>query len=715
MKKDELNNLDINNTDGELNVEESSLSNLKETENVPEIEKSDEEVFQASEDYKVEEESEKQSFDNSNNSEGDGGSSSASSSAGAASASATVGAVGGIIGVVAVSSVLVLNIVALPTIPAVDVNLIAASSSSLAFALKTNIENHSSLTISLKGMDYEVSTSFQEYVKFTDLKKNEAYTLAVYENDTSRYSSNFYTNEKEDVQNITITVTSYIDDKLYFYFEDDSEGDKLYTVTVKNSAGQVIFINETNTPQEYEIDDFKEDVAIFVSVNGVINAGIQVFKPVYDYENINWIWGEYGETVTAIIPSTNETEDYYVRDIRNFEIEREDATCTSDGYVIRQAAFIGPDKNRYEDQKEFVLPSLGHDYSDVTYTWSNNYQSCHAEAICPHCDSKIEESVVVDVEEITTSSNISFTRYTATFENEHFGTRKHYEDLIYGSYHQTIVDDTDIIASLNDNYGTPISQSEKWTSYDYYESGSVSSYMYYVNVDLDNDSELDYRGVYFNSYRPINTSDALDNSSYQYDNGYQVNTSYWFKYEPISWEVLDHEEDKLFITSSVILDSQSYHHEISEESFSHNGGNGFANNYQLSDIRLWLNNEFLSSAFNSNNAVVETEVDNSLASTMDSANDYICNNTNDKVFLLSRKEVNEYLSSSVLSIKGSDYAKSQGLYVASANDKGFWALRTPYPNEPYQIRYITNNGNNSYDSINKTSLGVRPSCWIDID
>lgn len=715
MKRDELNNLNIDNSDGQLNVEEDSLKNIKETINVPEVEKSEDEVFQSSEEYKPEEESGKQSFDNASNSGGE--SSTSSSTAGATGASAAAGVVGGVVGVIAVSAALVLGVVKLPTIPAVDVHLIAASSSSLSFSFNTNIEDHSTLTISLKGNSYEVTTQFQEYVKFTELSKNQVYTLSVYDNETSRYSSNFYTNDRQEVNNITITVTSYIDDKLYFYFEDTTPGDKLYTVTVKNKAGNAIFTNETTTPREYEIDNFKEDVAIFVAVNGTITAGVQVYKPIYDYENINWVWGDYGETVTAIIPSLNETDDYYVRDIRNFEIEREEATCLTDGYSLRQAAFIGPDKNRYEDQRRFTLPALGHDFSDVTYTWSNQYHSCHAESNCPVCGTKIEETVTVNVAPISLDTGVSYTEYTATFENENFSVRKHYEDLTYGSYPQSQVSDSSIISELDNTYGTPLSQSDKWTSYNYYAQSAVADYMYYVDVDNDSDGAYDYRGVYFTDYRPINTTDSLGNSSYQYDNGYYANTTYWFKYEPISWDVLDQGDGQLFITSNVILDSQSYYHEMNEQAFIHNGSSGYANNYELSDIRNWLNDIFYNSAFadNRDSVILTTSVDNSLASTLDSANPYICDNTNDKVFLLSRYEAHEYLISNELSISGTGYAKSQGLYVAIQNEKGFWGLRTPYPSASYQTRYITNAGNASYDSINKTSMGVRPSIWININ
>lgn len=709
MKKDELNNLNINNADGEIKVEENSLSKFKEIEIIPEEQKPADEVFQASEEFVQEEEKEKQSFDMNNNSGGDN--SSGAQSAGATSATATVGVVGGVVGVIAVSASLVLGIVKLPVIPAVDVHLISASSSSLSFSLKTNIEDHNNLTISLSGVDYVMTTPFQEYVKFNNLKENTVYTLKVYEEETSRYSSKFYTNSVEEINDITIVVTSYIDDKLFFYFEDANPGSKMYTVNVKNSEGKSIFLEDTKVPHEYEIDDFKEDVAIFVSVNGTIKAGVQVFKPIYDYEHISWVWGDYGDTVTAIIPSLNDTDDYYVRDIRNFEIKREDATCTNDGYVIKQAAFIGPDKNRYEDERRFTLPALGHDFSDITYTWKDNYHTCTAEATCPECGSKIEESVEVEIIEVETDTHISFTKYIASFENENFSTRYHFEDLYYGNYPQSLVVDQDLLDQLNEY----LDDSMTWNGYQYYANQELSSFMYYLDVDINEDGAFDYRALYFDEYRPISTLDELGNSSYQYDNGYLKNTIYWFKYEPIKWNVLDQDGNQLFINTDVILDSQSYHHEFNEEKFDHNGGFGFANNYELSDIRSWLNDEFYHAAFTEVNVVRETEVDNSISSTLDNENEFISNNTIDKIFLLSRYEAHEYLSNKDMNALASDYAQAQGLYIEQETGQGFYSLRTPYPNKSYQIRYITNNGNTSYDSIDKTSLGVRPACWINID
>ena len=708
MKKDEFNNLNINNSDGEFKVEEDSLKNVKEVHSVPEIESSKEEIFHASENFEADEES--QAFENLSS-----GADTVNNAANATTSSAsTAGVIGSVAAVAAVSAVLVLNIVKLPTIPAVDVHLLSSSSSSLSFSLNTNIDHKSELIVSLKGNNYEMSFPFQEYIKFTDLNQNEVYTLSVYESDISRYSSTFYTNDIEDRQYIFINVTSYIDDKLYFDFVDEMPGDKLYTVTLKNKMGNVVYTSDTKEPKEYVIDNFVEDLAIYVYVDGVVNAAVQVYKPIYDYENIDWVWGNYGDTVTAIIPSLNETEPYYVKDIRNFEIAREEATCTTDGYVIREAAFIGPDKNRYENRKEFVLPALNHDFSEVTYTWSNNYNSCKAEATCSHCGTKIEESVITEIKGSSSIDGLSYTKYVASFENEVFGKKEHYEDLYYGSYPQTLEEDQNIIGQLNEYAGRPLSQDvgSDWKAYDYYASSVLASYMYYIDVDIDEDNVNDYRGVYLTSYRPIDTTSQLGNSSYQYDNGYELYTAYWFKYEPIKWNVLGQENDKLLIYSDMILDSQSFYHEMNEEEFVHNGGNGYTNNYALSDIRLWLNNEFYNSAFNNDEIISSATIDNSLGSTLDSMNPYTSENTIDKLFLLSRKETNEYLSS--LSAFGSDYAKAQGLYTASDNN-GFYALRTPYPNYPYQIRYVTNDGSVSYDTSNKTSLGVRPACWIVVE
>lgn len=66
-----------------------------------------------------------------------------------------------------------------------------------------------------------------------------------------------------------------------------------------------------------------------------------------------------------------------------------------------------------------------------------------------------------------------------------------------------------------------------------------------------------------------------------------------------------------------------------------------------SHIRSWLNSTFFETAFNSSKKekIETTIVDNSASSTLDDSNKYACDNTSDKMFLLSYKEAKNYLSS----------------------------------------------------------------------
>ena len=71
--------------------------------------------------------------------------------------------------------------------------------------------------------------------------------------------------------------------------------------------------------------------------------------------------------------------------------------------------------------------------------------------------------------------------------------------IYFGTYPQTLVDNDSLISELNTIAGTlPTStNSYNWTDYNYYIEESVESYMFYQDIDYDNDGYYDYRGVYF--------------------------------------------------------------------------------------------------------------------------------------------------------------------------------------------------------------------------
>lgn len=285
----------------------------------------------------------------------------------------------------------------------------------------------------------------------------------------------------------------------------------------------------------------------------------------------------------------------------------------------------------------------------------------------------------------------------------------------FGTYPQTRISDTTLETTLNDLAGTlpSASNSQDWTDYGYYISGAITSYMWYI--DLEDSGSL-YRGVYFTRYRPSYTTYSSSSSnSYQDENGYNLSTTYWFKFEPITWRVLDVTAGSAFLMANLALDSQDYFYSTSSRTI--DGTTVYANNYEHSHIRSWLNDTFYTTAFNSDEQarIKTTNVDNSVASTGYSSNPYAGPNTNDKVFLLSYAEAtngNYGLNTSVArQLNSSDYAKSQGIYTAS-NGFNSWWLRSPNYIYDYYARYVHYDGNINSSNVNLTNYGVVPALWI---
>ncbi len=254
--------------------------------------------------------------------------------------------------------------------------------------------------------------------------------------------------------------------------------------------------------------------------------------------------------------------------------------------------------------------------------------------------------------------------------------------------------------------------------------------MWYVDKEYGGEK---YRGVYFTSYRPKypdDTSSAYN--SKQDDNGYTTSNIYWFKYEPIKWRILEESDGYATILAELILDSQEYYSEYRYDSFSHNGGTGYANNYALSNIRKWLNDTFYNTAFSSlQQTLIQTvTVDNGARSTYPdnynaTDNEYACSNTNDKVWLLSEQEATkasygfdtDYSNYDTARRKtASDYARSQGAYMESGgtyDGNGLWWLRSPDHDDSSNARESFCDGDtNAVNYVYSTACGVAPALKI---
>ena len=301
----------------------------------------------------------------------------------------------------------------------------------------------------------------------------------------------------------------------------------------------------------------------------------------------------------------------------------------------------------------------------------------------------------------------------------------------FGSYPQTRVTDNATIEALN-------KQSATWRSHGYYSGTkteysttydgkmTASDYMKYCDVTYGGKT---YRGVRFSQFRPSYT-DYPGNLSSQSINGYYTNTTYWFRWEPLYWRVLD--PNTGLVLSEQIIDSQPYNNYMlssGKDEYDRNAVWGdakktyYANNYAHSSLRSWLTDtanptSFLNVAFTQTqrNALLQTTLDNSAYSKSYSA--YDSASTTDTVFLLAYKDM---LNTAYgfrsndddpnRQASGSDYAQCQGLHYGSTSE---WWLRsagrysyTAGITASYGGLYLSMNAN-------KTDVGVRPAVRMDL-
>lgn len=254
--------------------------------------------------------------------------------------------------------------------------------------------------------------------------------------------------------------------------------------------------------------------------------------------------------------------------------------------------------------------------------------------------------------------------------------------LTFGMYPQTHVNDEDLIEELN-----KLDPSVK------------NSQGYYL-----------YNGEYYYSFVAIPYV-----STYFFKDGTAVikNNKYWFKVEPISWNILKEEDGTYKLLSTMLLNTKEKENE-------------YTTTYDEFFIRDFLNNDFYNRAFNEDQMklILTTVVDNSLASTASSSNQYTCNDTNDKVYLLSLSEVinsdygfNENRTNHDLKrqAKVTDFTIAAGAYYSVPEEtsrNGVWWLRTTYYDSRLAKYCIDSTGGTTNRSAFAGAVSIRPAITI---
>ena len=247
----------------------------------------------------------------------------------------------------------------------------------------------------------------------------------------------------------------------------------------------------------------------------------------------------------------------------------------------------------------------------------------------------------------------------------------------------------------------------------------------------------------------------FENNYYEEADGkYVQQGGQYYTVEPIIWRVLNNyyadTGKALLLAEKILIGGIPYYVDHNTRTITGGGtkegeqNTVYPNNYKYSTIRAWLNGSyeaddtqeknydgkgFLQTAFTDGalEFIVDTTVDNTAWSTntgMDAKmwdsgnNSYACENTIDKIFLLSEQEATYPLygfdiyaewawgRSNTLIRVNTDYAKDTW-------EPGWWGLRSPSHEFTYYARNIRSNGYAiSYIDVESTTGGVVPALCV---
>ena len=338
------------------------------------------------------------------------------------------------------------------------------------------------------------------------------------------------------------------------------------------------------------------------------------------------------------------------------------ATCTAAGTETYECT-------RCHETKQEATKALGHDWSLIAGT---NTATCTAAGTktykCTRCHETKQASTKAlghsGFNQTCTRCGNAIGSYIRCDKDNTPSTNGEY--ILFGEYPQTIKDDSVTITETTDSRG------------------------YYLGSD----------GCYYAKV----TATPYDND-YQFSTGTTVKygTVYYFKVEPIRWRILTEENGKAFLLCDSIIANHCYYE--SDENRTIDGKTVYANNYEYSSIRKWLNEEFYKNAFSAlQQALIQTTT--------------VGTDINDQVFLLSCEEVSNSaygFSSDVSSddaarrMRTSDYARATGAYTYYYGRNGWWWLRGA-------VWAVSMDGraNGFVSTVIDTSTGVVPALWISL-
>lgn len=265
-------------------------------------------------------------------------------------------------------------------------------------------------------------------------------------------------------------------------------------------------------------------------------------------------------------------------------------------------------------------------------------------------------------------------------------------------------DATEFIQALNQyEQNTEISASQKPETVD--ETVADTAYSYHFSdsrsasgrMNAANQKEKINEAPGKRISRAVRVGDTITFGNYRQENNDKTNEK-----KPIEWIVLDKKENKALLISKYGLDVQPYHTESVEVT------------WETCSLRKWLNGSFLENAFTEREreAILETNVDNSMSQGAAAYKTVGGNNTKDKVFLLSYHEARKlyFHSDEARTAKPTAYAITRKAWVSPDNGNGWWWLRSP-GQEQLQAEAVRGDGKLGTIGVSRPGC-VRPAILV---
>ena len=435
----------------------------------------------------------------------------------------------------------------------------------------------------------------------------------------------------------------------------------------------------------------------------------------HNWSSVTYSWNESNSKCTASRYCLNDNSHTQSETVNAVVIEKVDPTCTDKGSKTLKATFTN---EAFEAQTKVVeLSPTGHEWMEVSYTWSGDNLKCTANKFCMHSIYHVvSEEVDTTYQVITEASPDSngLGRFTAEFTNEEFETQT--KDIVIQKF----------------RYGTDpvISSDKRYVTYGLYPQ-TVLVNVNDIYATLESDAVLCSNGWYYynDEYYAKTTAYLSDETNTTFDNGNSVvnGETYWFKCEPISWKLCLRYDGYYFCLATKLLDAGCYYHDIDEYRII-DGKDIQPNNYMYSDIRAWLNNEFYNGAFDSRDEFIITdEVDNtrsSCDSSESAQNKYTCPNTHDKVYLPCFRDMTYSgygLSSQESKICiATDWARVRGAQTNETDSRirkhaAHYFTRSPMYNHYAQAYTVWTNGNILGCDVRAWRTAIRPAITLQLE